>query len=79
MEEASYKQVNELEQIKEAMVELVALMKPRGGSSLAAGSNQTAGSTRDPKRPMHSAIYGRMRDGNPAANANKSINTGERT
>ena len=75
MEDASHKQVDELEQIREGILELVALMKPRGGSSLAADSNQVAGSTRDSRRPMGSAIYGKMRNGNPVSNANRSVNT----
>jgi phage-related protein len=79
MEETAYKQVEELEQIREGINELVALMKPRGGGSNIAGdSNQLPGSTKDPRVPMHSAIFGKKKFGNPSGNANKAIiNTGE--
>ena len=79
MEEASIRQVEELEQIKEGIHEMVALMKPTGRGSQASGySDQIAGSTRDPRRPMHSATFGKMKYGKPGGNANSSvINNGE--
>jgi phage-related protein len=78
MEETAYKQVEELEQIKEGINELVALMRPRGGSSVAGPSNQISGSTKDPRRPMQSAVFGKMKFGYPSGTANKDIlRTGE--
>ena len=79
MEEASTRQVEELEQIREGIQELVALMKPTGrGTQLSGYSDQMAGSTRDPRRPMHSATFAKMKYGKPGGNANGSIiNNGE--
>jgi hypothetical protein len=78
MEETAYKQVEELEQIKEGINELVALMRPRGSSSVAGASNQIAGSTKDPRRPMQSAVFGKMKFGYPSGTANKDVlRTGE--
>jgi hypothetical protein len=78
MEETAYRQVEELEQIKEGINELVTLMKPRGGGGIAGPSNQLPGSTRDPRRPMHSAVFGKMKFGYPSGTANKDVlRTGE--
>ena len=79
MEEASVRQVEELEQIRDGILELVALMKPTGrGAQLSGYSDQLAGSTKDPRRPMHSATFGKMKYGKPGGNANSSIiNNGE--
>jgi hypothetical protein len=74
MEETAYKQVEELEQIREGINELVALMKPRGGGSSIAGSSKiTPGSTKDPTRPMQSARFGLMTSGRPSGNANRAV------
>jgi hypothetical protein len=79
MEEASNRQVSELEQIREGINELVALMKPTGkGSQMSGYSDQISGSTKDPRRPMHSATFAKMKYGKPGGNANNSIiNNGE--
>ena len=72
MEETSYRQVEELEQIKQGINELVSLMKPKGGG-VAGPSNQVAGSTRDPRRPMNSATFGKMKFGYISGTANKDV------
>jgi hypothetical protein len=78
MEEASNQQVSELEQIRQGIEELVALMKPRGGGGgLAGESNQRIGSTKDFSSPRSSAIFGKMTSGKIVSGANKGIiNTG---
>ena len=48
-----------------------------GGAGIAADSYQTAGSTKDLRRPTSSAIYGKMTSGKIVSGANKGvINTG---
>lgn len=77
IEEASYQQVETLEEIAEGIHELVALMKPRGNSIVGSTDQQTA-STRGKRRPMHSAQYGTLKYGKPGGNANRQvINDGE--
>jgi hypothetical protein len=77
MEEASYRQVEELEQIREGIREMVSLLKPRGSSTIGDGAG-TAGRTRDPKRPLHAANFGKMKYGKVGGNANRSlVNNGE--
>jgi hypothetical protein len=77
MEEASNRQVSELEQIRQGIQELVSLMKPRGGTVGDSG-DAGRGNTKDPRRPMHAARFGKMKFGVPGGLANRSIvNTGE--
>ena len=77
MEEASYRQVSELEQIRQGIQELVSLMKPKGG--IVGNSDSTGpGSTKDPRRPMHAARFGKMKFGGAGGMANRSVvNNGE--
>jgi hypothetical protein len=77
MEEASNRQVSELEQIRQGIQELVSLMRPSGG--VVGGSGEMgAGSNKDPRRPMHAARFGKMKFGVPGGLANRSVvNTGE--
>ena len=77
MEEASNRQVSELEQIRQGIQELVSLMRPSGGVVGDSGGSGT-GSTKDPRRPMHAARFGKMKFGVPGGLANRSVvNTGE--
>jgi hypothetical protein len=77
MEEASNRQVSELEQIRQGIQELVSLMKPSGGVVGGSGEMGT-GNTKDPRRPMHAARFGKMKFGIPGGLANRSVvNTGE--
>jgi hypothetical protein len=71
IEEASNQQVNELTQIKESINKLVDLMRPTGSVLGSGGSG--AGSTRDPKTPVHAAIFGNSRYGRVGDSANRSL------
>jgi hypothetical protein len=78
MEESAYKQVEELEQIRQGIQELVSLMKPKGGGVAGNSDPMGPGHTKDPRRPMHSARFGKMKFGVPGGLANRSVvNTGE--
>jgi hypothetical protein len=78
IEEISYRQIGELEQIRQGIQELVSLMKPKGSSVAASSSDMEAGSTRDPRRPMHAARFGKMKFGKVGGQANRSyVNNGE--
>jgi hypothetical protein len=78
IEEASFRQVEELEQIKQGITEMVSLLKPKG-SGMVGGSGETgSGNTRDPRRPLHAAKFGKMKYGKVGGNANRSlVNNGE--
>lgn len=78
IEQASDQQVTELEQIKEGIREMVSLLKPKG-NSIAGDSDGIEGArTRDPRRPLHAAQFGKMKYGKPGGNANRAlINNGE--
>jgi hypothetical protein len=74
MEETAYKQVEELEQIRQGINELVSLMRPRG--SVAGGSDEAGpGKTKDPRRPLHAARFGKMKYGTVGGLANRSFVT----
>jgi len=77
IEQASFRQVEELEQIRQGISDMVALLKPKGGS--VGGSDETgAGGTKDPRRPLHAARFGKMKYGKVGGNANRSlVNNGE--
>lgn len=78
MEESAYKQVEELEQIRQGIQELVSLMKPKGGGLAGSSDPMGPGHTKDPRRPMHAARFGKMKFGVPGGLANRSVvNTGE--
>jgi hypothetical protein len=72
IEEASKEQVDELVQIKEAINSLVDLMKPRS-SILPGGGANSQGNTRDPRSPVHAAIFGNSRYGRVGDSANRSL------
>jgi hypothetical protein len=72
IEEASNEQVDGLTQIKEAIDKLVDLMKPKG-SLLEGGRGTGTGSTRDPRTPVHAAIFGNSRYGRVGDSANRSL------
>lgn len=77
MEESSNKQVGELEQIRQGINELVSLMKPKGSVVGSAGEAQP-GRTKDPRRPLHAARFGKMKYGTVGGLANRSyVNNGE--
>ena len=78
IEEASLRQVDELEQIKEGISEMVALLKPKGTRVVGGTEDMGQGSTKDPRRPLHAARFGKMKYGKVAGNANRSlVNNGE--
>lgn len=78
MEEASYTQIDKLEQIRQGINDLVSLMRPKGGGVVGESGGMPAGHTKDPKRPMHAARYGKMKFGVPGGLANRTVvNTGE--
>jgi hypothetical protein len=76
IQEASDEQVYELQRIREAMENLASYMKPTGATI---GSSETSpGSTRDPRRPLHAALYGRRKYSQPGGNAARAlVNDGE--
>ncbi len=77
MEEASNRQVSELEQIRQGIQELVSLMRPRGGV-VGSGEDSGAARTKDPRRPMHAAKFGKMKYGKMGGSPNRSfVNNGE--
>ena len=76
MEEASYKQVSELEQIREGINELVGLMRPTGGGSEVTGETgggAGAGGTRNTRVPRNSPLFGVMKYGYATGGPNKQI------
>lgn len=76
IEEVSNKQVDELQLIREGIQSMVELLKPK--ENIAGSQSQKEGSTRDPRRPMHAAIFGKMKYGKAGGNANRTlINNGE--
>ena len=78
IEEASLRQVNELEQIKEGISEMVALLKPKGTGVVGGTGDMGPGRTKDPRRPLHAAQFGKMKYGKAGGNANRTlINNGE--
>ena len=78
IEEASLRQVDELEQIKEGISEMVALLKPKGTGVVGGTGDMGPGRTKDPRRPLHSAQFGKMKYGKAGGNANRSlVNNGE--
>lgn len=78
IEEASFRQVEELEHIREGIAEMVALLKPKGTGLVGGSSEMGPGRTKDPKRPMHAAQFGKMKYGRAGGNANRSlVNNGE--
>ena len=78
IEEASLRQVDELEQIKEGISEMVALLKPKGNGVVGGTGDMGPGRTKDPRRPLHSAQFGKMKYGKAGGNANRSlVNNGE--
>jgi len=77
MEETAYKQVEELEQIRQGINELVSLMRPKGSPVGSAGEAQP-GNTKDPRRPLHAVRFGKMKYGTVGGLANRSfVNNGE--
>ena len=78
IEEVSYRQVDELEQIKAGIYELVSLMKPKGSSVGGYTDEMALASTKDPRRPMHAIRLGKMKYGKVGGQANRSfMNNGE--
>jgi len=78
IEEASLRQVDELEQIKQGISEMVALLKPKGTGVVGGTGDMGPGRTKDPRRPLHAAQFGKMKYGKAGGNANRSlINNGE--
>lgn len=78
IEEASFRQVDELEQIRQGISEMVALLRPKGSGVVGGAGDQDQASTRDPRRPLHAARFGKMKYGKVGGNANRSlVNNGE--
>ncbi|NBT57201.1 hypothetical protein EBT16_00295, partial [bacterium] len=78
IEDASFRQVEELEQIRQGISELVGLMKPKGSGIIGGSGESGPGNTRDPRRPLHAAKFGKMKYGKVGGNANRSlVNNGE--
>jgi len=78
IEEASFRQVEELEQIKEGISEMVALLKPKGSGAVGGSGEMGPGRTKDPRRPLHAAQFGKMKYGKAGGNANRTlVNNGE--
>jgi hypothetical protein len=77
IEDASVRQVDELEQIRQGISEMVALLRPKGNVVGGTGDSMPGG-TKDPRRPMHAAKFGKMKYGRAGGNANRSVvNNGE--
>jgi hypothetical protein len=77
MEEVANKQVEELTQIKEGIQQVVQLLTPSSGVA-GASPEQMAGSTKDPRRPLHAIALGKMKYKGPGETANRSlVNNGE--
>lgn len=78
IEEASFRQVDELEQIRQGISEMVALLKPKGSGVVGGAEEAGSGNTKDPRRPLHAARFGKMKYGKVGGNANRSlVNNGE--
>lgn len=78
IEEASYKQVTELEQIRQGINEMVGLLKPKGSGVVGGTGDSERAGTKDPRRPLHAARFGKMKYGKVGGNANRSlVNNGE--
>ena len=79
MEDVNYSQLQELEQIKQGITELVALMKPTGNSSSSGNSEEpTTGGTKNLRLPRQSSKYGRIKYGKPSGHPNRDmINIGK--
>ena len=78
IEEVSYRQLSELEQMRQGIQDLVSLMKPKGSSIVGSGEDAGPGKTKDPRRPMHAVRFGKMKYGKIGGNANRSfVNNGE--
>ena len=74
MEEASNKQVSELEQINQGIQELVGFMRPTGGGATeSSSSNAIIGNTKDTRIPRNSPIFGTMKYGYPSGGPNRQI------
>jgi hypothetical protein len=77
IEEASVRQVEELEQIKQGITEMVTLLKPKG-VRVGGTDEMGAGRTKDPRRPLHAAKFGKMKYGKAGGTANRNtVNDGE--
>jgi hypothetical protein len=77
MEETAYKQVEELEQIRQGINELVSLMRPKG-SVVGSAGEAAPGHTKDPRRPLHAVRFGKMKYGKVGGLANRGfVNNGE--
>jgi hypothetical protein len=72
IEEASNQQVDELIRVRESIDKLVDLMRPKG-SVLEGGGGSGPGSTRDPKTPVHAALFGNSRYGRVGDSENRSL------
>jgi len=78
IEEASFRQVDELEHIKQGINEMVALLKPKGTGVVGGTGDMGPGRTKDPRRPLHAAQFGKMKYGKAGGNANRAlVNNGE--
>jgi hypothetical protein len=72
MEKVANDQYAELQQIREGIQEMVTLLKP-SGTNIAGDSEMAAGRTKDPRKPYHASIYGKMKYGQPGGNANRAV------
>jgi len=72
MEKVANDQYAELQQIKEGIREMVTLLRP-SGTNIAGDSEMAAGKTKDPRKPYHASIYGKMKYGQPGGNANRAV------
>jgi hypothetical protein len=70
IQEASDMQVYELQQIREGIDSLVEYMRPSG---VLGGSDIMTGSTKDPKRPVHAALFGQRKYSEPGSTAARSL------
>jgi hypothetical protein len=72
IEEASNEQVDQLILVRDAINKLVDLMTPRG-SVIEGGGGAGPGSNKDPRTPIHAAIFGNTRYGRVGDSANRSL------
>jgi len=74
MEEASNKQVSELEQINQGIQDLVGFMRPTGGGATESSSSDAIiGDTKNTRVPRNSPIFGTMKYGYASGGPNRQI------
>ena len=72
MEKVANDQYVELQQIREGIYEMVALLRP-SGTSIAGDSEMASAKTKNRRKGNQSSIYGKMKYGQPGGNANRAV------